>query len=1256
MAGTWLIPSVMATLVGASVLCLVFYFLYRSEKQPFMGIWALAWAFYSLRFAFMLVLVGVGPSPWLMLGNQSSALVAAMLLARGTYFFTQRPFSHWWSACGALILAWLAAGIAAGWNFTLTTAPLYLFQAVIYISAGALLLRSGGFRNAGGRLAGWSLIIWGLHKADYPLLRPLAWAAPLGYLLGALLELSVALGMLLAYFHKVREGMALEQERYQALATHYPDGAVAMFDRNLRMTLVSGQGLEQVGLDPAEMLGKTAGEVFGPDLGAALDQGARRALAGEAFNSELPFRDRVYDVHFLPLTDGQGRVAGGMAITHDVTRRKVTEDELRSGLESTREAQREVNALLAAARAILEQKEFEPTAQAILEGCRDLLGAGNGCICLVDPDNPGEELFVAGVDQESCPLNPDMPPEVRRLWAQALKSGRVVLDGSLKDVPPGKTAPGRAGPRGVLLAPLVVRGRPWGLLGLADRPGGFQARHAALAEAFAELASVALDNSRDRQALEWSEERFRQLAENVREVFWIRDLASGRTVFASPLYEEVYHRSRQDLYRDPEDFLQAVHPDDRRRVSRARQEQEAGVPTSLDYRVVWPDGQVRWVWARTFPISDEQGRIIRVAGVAEDITSRKQTEMTLQRERDRAQQYLDLVEVLMVGLDRDGRITLLNRKGCEILGVSEREVLGRKWVSEFIPPENRQAMSRLLSQLFSKGATGADRVENEVVTREGLRRLVTWHNAVLRDERGDVSGVLAAGHDITQQRRDQEAALRLMTAIEQADESVTITDRQGVILYVNPAAEKISGYTGERMLGETPRLFSSGRHDKAFYQDLWSTVLAGRTWRGQITNQRADGSLYDLETSISPVRDSMGAVTHFVAVAKDITNERVLERQLRQAQKMEAIGTLAGGIAHDFNNILAAIFGYAELAADSVEMGDLPGGELEQILKACDRARSLVGQILTFSRQTEQERRPIELGLLVKEALKLLRASLPATIEIVQNISAEHGRVLADPSQMHQVVMNLCTNAAQAMHPDGGRLEVTLTALHLEDETAPQLGSLAPGPYVKLAVGDTGVGMSHQTMERIFDPFFTTRQRGGGTGLGLSMVHGIITGHGGAIRVYSEPGQGSVFHIYLPLADDQGQTQAAPREAAPTGRESLLLVDDEELLVDIGCQMLARLGYRVEGKYGSLEALEAFRAQPEKYDLLITDLTMPGMTGLELSREVLKIRPGMPILLCTGFSEIITPAQAKDMGIKEFVMKPMVKLEMAKAVRRALDD
>jgi len=379
-----------------------------------------------------------------------------------------------------------------------------------------------------------------------------------------------------------------------------------------------------------------------------------------------------------------------------------------------------------------------------------------------------------------------------------------------------------------------------------------------------------------------------------------------------------------------------------------------------------------------------------------------------------------------------------------------------------------------------------------------------------------------------------------------------------------------------------------------------------------------------------------------------------IEAQLVQAQKMEAIGTLAGGIAHDFNNILSAVIGYTQISLDQAEKGTLLKRNLDEVLKAGIRAKNLIQQILTFSRQSDQGENPVYINLLAKEVLNLLKASLPSTIEIRQRIQS-NSAVLSDPTQIHQVLMNLCTNAGYAMRENGGVLEVSLTDEELEADFTARHGDLAPGPYIKLTVGDAGHGMPPEVLEKIFDPYFTTKEVGEGTGMGLSVVHGIVKNCGGTITVYSELGEGTTFNVFLPIIETKTEPQIAAEKPLPTGTERILFVDDEETLVDLGRQMLERLGYEVVTGTSSIDSLELFKTRPDNFDLIITDMTMPNMTGDKLAREVMEIRSNVPIILCTGFSARISEERAKEMGIKAFVMKPLLIRDLANTVRKVLD-
>ena len=380
------------------------------------------------------------------------------------------------------------------------------------------------------------------------------------------------------------------------------------------------------------------------------------------------------------------------------------------------------------------------------------------------------------------------------------------------------------------------------------------------------------------------------------------------------------------------------------------------------------------------------------------------------------------------------------------------------------------------------------------------------------------------------------------------------------------------------------------------------------------------------------------------------------ERQMQQVMKLQAIGTLAGGIAHDFNNILFPIVGYTELTMDDIPADSQARQNLEEILKATNRAKELVQQILTFSRQSCRERKPLKVQFLIKEALKLLRATIPSTIDIEYNVSEDCGSILGDPTQIHQVIMNLCTNAYHALQETGGKLEVSLKEVDISYEKSVERVGMKVGRHLELIVADSGHGMEPEVLERIFEPYYTTKEQGKGTGLGLSVIHGIIKNHGGDISVASQPGKGTMFTIYLPTIDDIDiEIEPVEAPAATQGNERILLVDDEKQIIDIEQQILERLGYRVTPKTDSEEALEEFAALPEKYDLVITDMTMPKMTGDQLARKLMDIKPDIPVILCTGFNETITEEKALAMGIDSFIMKPIVKDQLANTIRAVLD-
>jgi PAS domain S-box-containing protein len=495
----------------------------------------------------------------------------------------------------------------------------------------------------------------------------------------------------------------------------------------------------------------------------------------------------------------------------------------------------------------------------------------------------------------------------------------------------------------------------------------------------------------------------------------------------------------------------------------------------------------------------------------------------------------------------------------------------------------------------------------------------------------------------------------LLEAVEQSSDGIVITDSNRVVRYVNSAFEKMSGFAYGEIVGQEADMIWNEYNEKIFPDNLWSSLNQENSWNGRMTNRRKDGGLYESETKISVLRDSNGNITNFVNVNRDMTHEARLEKQLIQAQKMHAIGTLAGGIAHDFNNILSAIMGYTEICMLQAPKDTQIPRRLGRVMHACQRARELVKQILTFSRQTTQEHNQVQIHLIIKEALKLLRASLPSTIEIHHEIRTDSSYVMADPTQIHQVLMNLCTNAAHAMRENGGKLCVKLDDVNIDNEGEKKFSGLNSGSYVRLTVCDTGHGMDPQTIQHIFDPFFTTKNFDEGTGMGLAVVQSIVVKHGGAVYVYSEPGKGSTFEVLFPKTVIQPILKKKSSAHLPRGNERILLVDDEEFIVDMAEEMLESLGYTITTTGSSPEALKWFDQSPHDFDLVITDQTMPSMTGTELADRIQHIRPDMSIILCTGYSEEIIPERTESQNIKAVIMKPFIIQEMALTVRKVLD-
>jgi PAS domain S-box-containing protein len=541
-----------------------------------------------------------------------------------------------------------------------------------------------------------------------------------------------------------------------------------------------------------------------------------------------------------------------------------------------------------------------------------------------------------------------------------------------------------------------------------------------------------------------------------------------------------------------------------------------------------------------------------------------------------------------------------------------------------------------------------------------IGRLAESYNSMSRHIKLLVSGQQQKIDELKESERELEKiAQRLAFHVEQTPLGVIEWDLEFNVIQWNQAAEKIFHYSRKEAIGKNGKDLIIPDTVRDHVDGIWASLLAKRGGiRSTNENITKNGNTILCEWFNTTILDSDNKVIGVASMIRDITEAKHLEEQIRKSQKMEAIGTLAGGIAHDFNNILSAIFGYAEMAQMKLSADHPSTADLDQVLKAGRRAQDLVKQILAFSRQTEQTLTPIQIHLIVEEALKLLRASIPTTIEIQRDIDPQSGAVLSDATQLHQITMNLCTNAYHAMRETGGVLNVKVHPVQIyEDDIKVKFFNLPPGSYVEFSVSDTGKGMDKTTLDNIFNPYFTTKKKGEGTGLGLSVVHGIVKSYGGHISVHSVPDEGTTFNLYLPqVRMDNPTPSERDIHSCPTGTERGMIVDDEEVLVDIARQMLTGLGYTITAATGSVEAFEIFQKNPDDFDFLITDMTMPDLNGAELIHRIRNIRPTLPIILCTGFSDLIDESKAQHIGIQKYLTKPVDRNEMATALREILDD
>ena len=633
------------------------------------------------------------------------------------------------------------------------------------------------------------------------------------------------------------------------------------------------------------------------------------------------------------------------------------------------------------------------------------------------------------------------------------------------------------------------------------------------------------------------------------------------------------------------------------------------------------DGSRLQVLLTLSPIKDATGFVTGVSIISRDITERKRAEEELYQSRQMLQSILDTIPQRVFWKDRNMLFLGCNSAFAIDAGLKDpTEIIGKNdydlaWgeTAELYRADDKLVMEQETPRL------NFDEPQNRP---DGSLRWLRTNKLPLRDREGEVIGVIGTYEDITERKRVEAEHTRLVTAIEQAAETLMVTDIRGTIEYVNPAFTRITGYSREEVLGQNPRILKSGKQDQVFYQQLWATILRGEIWHGELINRRKEGNLYTEEMNIAPVRDALGEVTHFIATKQDVTEHKQLGQQLIQAQKMEAVGRLAGGVAHDFNNLLTIINGYAALLSEETSTEDPRRARLKEILMAGERAASLTRQLLAFSRRQVLEPRVLNLNSVLADIEKMLRRLIGEDVELVSTLKPDVGRVKVDPGQIEQVIMNLALNARDAM-PEGGKLLIETSNVEIDEKYVRSHSPMMPGKYVMVAVSDTGCGMDLETQAHAFEPFFTTKEKGHGTGLGLATVYGIVKQSGGFIWVYSVPGRGSTFKIYLPVVEEAlptAEPAEVPAELAK-GSETVLVVEDEGGVRSLVCEALASHGYKVLEAAGAASALEISEKYTEPIHLLLTDVVMPQTGGKELAKGFSTLHPETKVLYMSGYTD-----------------------------------
>ncbi len=682
---------------------------------------------------------------------------------------------------------------------------------------------------------------------------------------------------------------------------------------------------------------------------------------------------------------------------------------------------------------------------------------------------------------------------------------------------------------------------------------------------------------------------------------------------------------------------------------------EPNNPQGCDLRMLKNDGSALWVHLETTVVQNIEGHTVNRM-VISDITERKQAEIDLLQSEKKYRNLFENGSDLLCLHDLKGNLLDTNLAHKKEYGWQHKDIVDKN-IRDLIPEQHKLGFDQYLKQIVKNGK---DEGYFKGYTKSGQKIIMEYHSKLIFDKNGQPEEVQATARDITDrwkaEKKIESSEKRYRTLFEKAEDAIFVLDtskeKMGMIVDANQSAATMHGYSLEEIKKLNIKDLDAPAHATAAEEKI-TAMLKGEWIQKEINHVKKDGTVFPVEINAGLIE--IDKSKYILAIDRDIHERKEFENRLKRSEKMETIGNLAGGIAHDFNNILGAIIGYSELLKEDIQGDETSAHFLDQILQGGFRAKKLVSQILLFSRQNDHEMVQVKIIPLVKEVKKMLSATLPSTIDFKMNILTTYDLILADPTQIHQILMNLFTNSAHAMREKGGTLSIEIDHIKIDQDALKNFQDVKKGDYLILQISDTGHGIPSDLMDKIFDPFFSTKPRGEGTGLGLSVVQGIVKKCDGVIKVYSDVGKGTTFQIFLPLIEEGEQENSMEKLSIPKGNENILFVDDEQALVDLEKTMLERLGYKVTGITNSKTAWQIFQKNPDAFDMVITDKSMPGLSGLELSKKLVGLSPKKPIVMCTGFGDEDSIKQAKKIGIRGFINKPILQIELTETIREIFD-